>query len=323
VTNDEFLEKQPLPAGANCEHIDFKSLLEATPPLRRRLTKAAVVVLPGRIIERWWLQLHFQRLDDLATVVFEVRSPDDPVGVMLTHRNLASAITSLVKTVDARPGDRLLTTISLDRCTGYVCGLWAPLAIGASVVDASQSCSSLQPSIKSLGELCREQHCTLLLTTGDVLRQMIADGNPDDFPSLHTVVCIGSGSPTDIATEFEKRFGTRPLAAYDRAELSSIAATNVRDKTLEGFRQVGNKPGSVGQPLPGLACRIAKSETWESLPTDQGGLLLFTGPQVMAGYWRDDARTQAALRDGWFKTGERATIDEDGFITVTTPDPPH
>jgi acyl-[acyl-carrier-protein]-phospholipid O-acyltransferase/long-chain-fatty-acid--[acyl-carrier-protein] ligase len=99
-------------------------------------------------------------------------------------------------------------------------------------------------------------------------------------------------------------------------ELTSIIATNVRDKTLEGFTQVGQKPGTVGQPLPGIACRIVDPATLAPLPAGQAGTLLVTGPTVMLGYLGREDLTATALHDGWFNSGDRATMDEEGFITI-------
>src|SRR5262249_42008378 len=138
---------------------------------------------------------------------------------------------------------------------------------------------------------------------------------PTDFRSLRLLLCCGVLS-SEQTKAFAERFGITPLGVYQRPEFTSVAAANVPDKTLEKFTQIGNKPGTIGQPLPGVACRIVHPETWEPLSADQTGMLIISGPSVMQGYWRDGAATHSAMHDDWFITGEQATMDEDGFITL-------
>ena len=123
---------------------------------------------------------------------------------------------------------------------------------------------------------------------------------------------------------FAERFNIKLLEAYDCAELTSIIATNVRDKTLEGFIQVGQKSGTVGQPLPGIACRIVAPATLGPLPLGKAGTLQVTGPTIMLGYLGRDDLTASPLHDGWFNTGDRATMDDEGFISIvnSTDEPP-
>jgi acyl-[acyl-carrier-protein]-phospholipid O-acyltransferase/long-chain-fatty-acid--[acyl-carrier-protein] ligase len=80
---------------------------------------------------------------------------------------------------------------------------------------------------------------------------------------------------------------------------------------------VGNKPGSIGQPIPGVAARIVNPETFEPVSTSEEGLLLIYGANVMVGYLNQPEATRAVIRDGWYITGDIARFDEDGFITIT------
>jgi len=84
-----------------------------------------------------------------------------------------------------------------------------------------------------------------------------------------------------------------------------------------GYRQIGNKPGTIGLPLPGVAAKIVQRETLEPLPMGQEGLLLIYGANVMKGYLGRDDLTQKKIIDGWYITGDLARMDEDGFVTIT------
>jgi acyl-[acyl-carrier-protein]-phospholipid O-acyltransferase/long-chain-fatty-acid--[acyl-carrier-protein] ligase len=87
---------------------------------------------------------------------------------------------------------------------------------------------------------------------------------------------------------------------------------------------VGNKPGTVGQPLPGGSFREVDPESLDPLATGEDGLILFGGAQVMIGYLKNQAMTDAVIfeQDGvrWYKTGDKGHLDEDGFLTIVEPD---
>jgi malonyl-CoA/methylmalonyl-CoA synthetase len=109
--------------------------------------------------------------------------------------------------------------------------------------------------------------------------------------------------------EFLQRTGHTILERYGMTE-TLMNTSNPYD----GVR----KPGSVGAPLPGIAIRIANAETGAiERPADVIGALEVTGPNVFAGYWRDVDKTRGEFAaDGWFKTGDLARIDGDGYVHI-------
>src|SRR4030095_7678880 len=76
-------------------------------------------------------------------------------------------------------------------------------------------------------------------------------------------------------------------------------------------------PGTVGHPLPGITAKIIDPDTEQALPCGKEGLLLIKGPNRMLGYLGEPELTREVMRDGWYVTGDIATIDEDGFIRIT------
>jgi acyl-[acyl-carrier-protein]-phospholipid O-acyltransferase/long-chain-fatty-acid--[acyl-carrier-protein] ligase len=89
------------------------------------------------------------------------------------------------------------------------------------------------------------------------------------------------------------------------------------DVEMAGLKQIRNKDGTIGHPLPGVACKVVHPESGEPLAEDTDGLLLVTGPNVMRGYLGREKQTAEVLRDGWYVTGDIGRIDNDGFITLT------
>jgi len=96
-----------------------------------------------------------------------------------------------------------------------------------------------------------------------------------------------------------------------------VVAANTRDYRGSGLRQIGEKRGRIGHPLPGIAVRVVDPETGAPLPIDAPGLLLVKGPNVMQGYLHRADLTGSVLRDGWYNTGDIVAMDEDGFLTIT------
>ncbi|HEX2524592.1 MAG TPA: AMP-binding protein, partial [Terriglobia bacterium] len=120
-----------------------------------------------------------------------------------------------------------------------------------------------------------------------------------------------------LSLAFEEKFGIRPMEGYGCTECSPIVSVNVRDFRAPGFYQVGQKRGRIGHPLPGISIRIVDPETHDPLPLGSPGLLLVKGPNVMQGYLNRPEKTAEVLQDGWYATGDLATLDSDGFLTIT------
>jgi len=81
--------------------------------------------------------------------------------------------------------------------------------------------------------------------------------------------------------------------------------------------QIGNKPGTVGHPLPGVAVRVVDPATLAPLPSNTEGLLLVKGSNSMLGYLKQPERTAEVFRDGWYITGDIALVDDEGFVKIT------
>jgi acyl-[acyl-carrier-protein]-phospholipid O-acyltransferase/long-chain-fatty-acid--[acyl-carrier-protein] ligase len=232
---------------------------------------------------------------------------------MLTHGNIAANVESVIQAIDPAPGDRLLSILPFFHSFGYTVTLWLPLQVGASTVYHANPLQA-----REIGELCKKYNCTIFVATPTFLRSYLRRCEPGDFASLRILVCGAEKMPPTLAQEFKQKFGITPLEGYGCTELSPVAAVNVPDWQEDSLRQVGNKPGTIGQPIPGVAARIVHRESLKDLPQGQEGLLLMYGANVMKGYLgRDDLTTQKIIDGGWYITGDLAFLDEEGFITIT------
>src|SRR5262249_20709541 len=195
---------------------------------------------------------------------------------------------------------------------GYALTLWVPLAAGSSVAFVADSRSG-----RGLGDTCRSERCTLFLATPAMLEACAQECDSADLKSLRFVWCGGGRLPQELAEAFGAKVNSAPREGYGGAEMPAAALLNVPDQVLEGFRQAGHKPGTLGQPLPGVAARIVDPNTWQPVAPGQEGLLLLYGPSRMLGYVGRPERTQEVFHDGWYITGERGRMDEDGFVALT------
>ena len=130
--------------------------------------------------------------------------------------------------------------------------------------------------------------------------------------------CAAQYPPPQATVELDVRDGrvTLRLAesvfeVYGRAEMSAVIAMNSPNRMEGAIVQVGNKPGTHGHPLPGVAVRIVDAATGATLPHGSTGTLMVKGPNRMLGY-----HGQRPPASAWFDTGTRASLDADGFLTL-------
>ena len=128
------------------------------------------------------------------------------------------------------------------------------------------------------------------------------------FPGLRLCISAGAIMPGPINQEFERRFGVMLVDGYGITETSTMVTLNWR----EGTRVMG----SCGLPVPGLAVRIVDLQG-NDVPQGGEGELIVRGPNLMAGYHNKPAETEAALRNGWYHTGDLARADANGYLTIT------
>jgi acyl-[acyl-carrier-protein]-phospholipid O-acyltransferase/long-chain-fatty-acid--[acyl-carrier-protein] ligase len=99
--------------------------------------------------------------------------------------------------------------------------------------------------------------------------------------------------------------------------MSPVVAVNVPNFTSGKDTQTGNKAGTVGHPIPGVAARIVDPATFAPLPPNTEGLLLVKGSNRMLGYLDQPDRTAQVFHDGWYITGDIALLDDEGFLRIT------
>lgn len=312
ISSPTFLKRVELDVG--------DTLLDAA-TLRKKLTLADRVVaafqatvLPVGMLDSA-LGLDRIRPDDVLTVIFTSGSTGDPKGVVLSVNNVGSNVQAVDRLVHLSAGDVAVGSLPFFHSYGYMATLWTPLALEPACVYHVTPLDA-----QAIGNLAREHHATILMTTPTFLRTYIRRTPAEDFSSLEVVIASAERLPNEVREAFEKKFGVRPWEAYGATELSPLVAANVPPARHVPGRPVDAREGTVGRPIAGCHARISPrdaDEPTEELPVGQEGLLWIRGPNVMQGYLDRPDLTERAIRDGWYCTGDVARLDTDGFITIT------
>jgi len=309
ITSRKFLEKLNL---KNRKEMVYVEDLVKEVELKHKLKGFLLgFILPIKLARKLLAGGAVPLMKDLSTVIFSSGSTGIPKGVMLSHSNITSNIEGLYQVFEVNSKDRILGILPFFHSFGYMATLWFPLVSGIGVVyhvnptDASQ-----------IGKLIQGHRATILMSTPTFLRLYLKRCTPEQFASLRIVIVGAEKLTEELARAFENKFGILPMEGYGATELSPIVSVNLPSQK-ETRRQITHKLGKIGLPLPGVAVKVINPDTKEVLPAEQEGLLLVKGQNVMVGYLNQPEKTREAIKDGWYITGDIASMDADGFLKIT------
>ena len=250
--------------------------------------------------------------DDVLTTIFTSGSTGVPKGVMLTNGNIINNADGICKVAKLRKTDVMTGILPFFHSFGYTVTLWSVMANNIG------GCYHFSPlDAKQVGKLVKKFKATILLATPTFLRSYSRRCTPEEFDSLNLVVAGAERLPAEMCDMFEEKFGVRPVEGYGATELSPLVSVNVPKSRRDDQWQIDLKEGTVGRPIPNVAAKITDLDTDEELGVDQSGMLWIKGPNVMLGYLNKPDLTAEVIKDGWYKTGDVALIDSDGFIKIT------
>jgi long-chain acyl-CoA synthetase len=241
------------------------------------------------------------RGEDTAVILYTSGTTGTPKGAELTHTNLSrNAALTATTLLLLEPNDVVLGGLPLFHVFGQTCALLATVTVGATL--------TLLPcfdAAKALRVMARDG-VTVFLGVPTMYSALLAV--PDRGPlSLRVCASGGAALPMEMLKRFEAEFGCAVLEGYGLSETASAVAFNHPDRE--------RKPGSVGTPVVGVELMLADEH---GLPTPRGevGEIQVRGATVMKGYHGKPVETVAAFRDGWFTTGDLATVDDDGYYFI-------
>ena len=236
---------------------------------------------------------------DPGVVLFTSGSFGAPKGVLLSQKNLVANARQVNAHIALDPDWVMFNPLPTFHCFGLTGGVILPLLQG---LKAFQYPSPLHG--KQIVSLMAEVNTAILFATDTFLNQWARVASPDDFRTLKFVVAGAERVRDETHHLFNTKFGgVKLLEGYGATEAAPVVAVNHPDR---------NRPGSVGQILPGMEARL---EAVEGIT--EGKRLFLRGPNVMAGYMSpEDPKKIDPLDGGWHDTGDIVDIDAEGYISI-------
>ncbi len=249
-----------------------------------------------------------------AFLLFTSGSSGAPKGVGLTHRNLLGNVAQFALMLEFDRGESVLGSLPFFHSFGATVTVLFPMIEPVTVVTYPNPLE-----IGKLAGLIEKYRVSLVVTTPTFLRGYMRKAEPKQLASLKLLVTGAEKLPPDLQKSFEAQFGMKVLQGYGLTETSPVVAFNLPDVPMSrpsDTVQPSSRDGSIGKLAPGIAARICDPETEEPLPLHATGMLWLRGVNIFEGYLNDRERSAEVLKDGWFKTGDLARFDEDGFCYI-------
>lgn len=274
---------------------------------------AAAAASPGAAYDR-----HHPQPDDIASFIYTSGTTGRQKGAMLSHGNFTANVAACCRAFDLLPDEHFLLVLPLHHAFAFTGNLLLPLAHG--------NCISLVESLRTVGDNMREVSPTAFIGVPLLVEKMYQRilGRLQKHRAVYTAYRMGlrgpvrrkirdslggrlrivvtGGAPCDprVLHGF-KRLGIDILEGYGLTETAPVVSLNP---------PAHPKPGSIGLPLDGVDTRLYESNGLGV------GELQVRGPSVMQGYYNNPDATREVFVDGWFRTGDLARLDEDGYLYI-------
>ncbi len=308
------IDLTPLQEEVNIVYLE--DLKNDISPVKLALTMFQVKLFPPSLLRL--LYFKNSQIDDVAVILFSSGSEGIPKGIQLTHFNILSNVKQAHYLLNPQEDDIMLSSLPLFHAFGLTVTTFLPLLTGIPMV-----CQPDPTDAKVVGSLISQHNVSILCGTSTFLRMYTRHSKvpPEMFQSLRFVIAGAERVSAEVRTAFKEKFQKEIYEGYGATEASPVISCNVPDDHLRSSTtKVGHKIGSVGLPLPKTLVKIVDPDTLEELPAGEAGLILIAGPQLMKGYLHDEQKTQAVFVEQkgtrWYKSGDKGTMDEDGFVTI-------
>lgn len=248
-------------------------------------------------------------LDDVINMQYTSGTTGFPKGVMLSSRNILNNAFWMAQGLNYSPQDRLCLCVPLFHCFGCVIGVLGAYTHGACL------CPIEFFDARKVLETVERERCTSLYGVPTMFLAEMEDTEFSrfDLSSLRTGVMAGALCPEALMKRSIAEMNLREITIiYGLTEASPGITQTRRDDTLEHRTQ------TVGEVLPEMEVKVVDPATRETLGANQHGELCVRGYNVMRGYYNNPEATRAAIDDeGWLRTGDQATMDEEGYVRIT------
>jgi long-chain acyl-CoA synthetase len=246
---------------------------------------------------------------DTAVILYTSGTTGQPKGAELSHSNMVMNALTCNRLFESSAGvhDTHLLTLPLFHSFGQTVNMNAGFSVGATLVllprfDAAKAIALMQSESITLFAGVPTMYWGLLgALTDDVDVDRIA-GN------LRRAVSGGSALPVEIINRFQNKFHVQILEGYGLSETSPVATFSDPESDP--------RPGSIGVPIWGVEVKLVDGDWRDVDGIDEVGEIAIRGHNIMKGYYNRPEATAEVMRDGWFRTGDLARRDKDGFYYI-------
>lgn len=243
---------------------------------------------------------------DVAVIQYTGGTTGKVKGAMLTHTNLTTNVLQSFTMYREKvvPGEETILAVTpLYHVYGMTSAMNLGIYIGGNILLIPKF------DVEGVLEKIKMYQPTMFPGVPKMYISFVNHPKADQY-GLETLKICSSGSaplPIEVINKFEAISGSTILEGFGMSETSPTTHRT----PINGKRKVG----SIGIPVPETDCCIIDQES-NILPANHIGELLIKGPQVMKGYWNNEAETKLALQNGWMHTGDLAMMDEDGYFYI-------
>ena len=234
-----------------------------------------------------------------AAILYTSGTTGRQKGATLSHGNILSNLFAVNRYMHMVPADRLLVALPLFHVAAQNVLMNAGFNAASTVVlqrrfEAARCAAAIE-----------EHRVTIMTGVPTIYISLLEAGaRPEALASVRLYKSAAATMPGEIARRWRDRYGQTIVEGYGLTETSPAATFN---------HEYEYRAGSVGTPVDMVELRVVDEEDRDVQPGAWGEVVL-RGPNVMLGYWNRPEETRAAMRGGWFHTGDVGHVDEDGYL---------
>ncbi len=238
---------------------------------------------------------------DPALILYTSGTTGFPKGATLSHGNVRSNVCAFNHLCRTQPHDRVLLTVPLFHCFGQNALLNSVFNVGGTIILQKRF------DLNEARHLIAKHRVTQLYGAPMMFGLLLDSCEPDDLSSVNYCFSAAATLPIQTSEAWQKKFGMPIHEGYGLTETSPFAAYNHRLRF---------QPGSIGMAIDAVEIRVIDPDTGRPCQPGQLGEITIRGPNVMLGYWNRPEETAAAIKAGWFHSGDIGRLDEEGYLYI-------